>query len=95
MPKLSSITITANEADNIADCIDSLNFCDERIVVDSGSKDETVAIAEKHGATVYYHPWTDFGRQKNIVESPSRRIDFTPRTKSLSWTSPKLLVLNL
>ena len=66
MPKLSSITITANEADNIADCIDSLNFCDERIVVDSGSKDETVAIAEKHGATVYYHPWTDFGRQKNI-----------------------------
>ncbi len=69
MPKLSSITITGNEAANIADCIDSLKFCDERIVVDSGSKDDTVAIAEKHGATVYHHPWTDYGTQKNIALS--------------------------
>jgi Glycosyltransferases involved in cell wall biogenesis len=69
MPKLSSITITGNEAANIADCIDSLKFCDERIVVDGGSKDDTVAIAEKHGATVYHHAWTNFGKQKNIALS--------------------------
>jgi len=69
MPTLSSITITGNEAANIADCIDSLKFCDERIVVDGGSKDDTVAIAEKHGATVYHHPWTNHGRQKNIALS--------------------------
>jgi len=69
MPRLSSITITGNEAANIADCIDSLKFCDERIVVDGGSKDDTVAIAEKHGATVYHHPWTNHGRQKNIALS--------------------------
>jgi glycosyltransferase involved in cell wall biosynthesis len=49
MPKLSSITITGNEGANIADCIDGLKFCDERIVVDGGSKDDTVAIAEKLG----------------------------------------------
>jgi glycosyltransferase involved in cell wall biosynthesis len=69
MPRLSSITITGNEAANIADCLDSLSFCDERIVVDGGSTDETVAIAEKHGAIVYHHAWTDFATQKNIALS--------------------------
>ncbi len=69
MPRLSSITITGNEAENIADCIDSLSFCDERVVVDGGSKDDTVSIAERHGATVYHHPWTDHGTQKNIALS--------------------------
>ena len=69
MPRLSSITITGNEAVNIADCLDSLSFCDERVVVDGGSNDDTVALAEKHGATVYHHPWTDHGTQKNIALS--------------------------
>ena len=69
MPRLSSITITGDEAVNIADCLDSLSFCDERVVVDGGSSDDTVAIAEKHGATVYHHPWTDHGTQKNVALS--------------------------
>ena len=34
MPRLSAIIITKNEAANIADCLDSVDFCDERIVVD-------------------------------------------------------------
>jgi glycosyltransferase involved in cell wall biosynthesis len=67
--RLSSITITGNEAANIAACLDSLAFCDERVVVDGGSKDDTVAIAEAHGATVYHHAWTDHGTQKNIALS--------------------------
>lgn len=69
MPRLSSITITGNEAINIGDCLDSLAFCDERVVVDGGSKDDTVAIAERHGGTVYHHPWTDHGTQKGIALS--------------------------
>jgi glycosyltransferase involved in cell wall biosynthesis len=64
-PTLSAIVITRNEAANIGACLDSLVFCDERIVVDSGSEDDTVALARKHGATVMVHPWQGFGAQKN------------------------------
>ena len=46
MPRLSAIVITKNEAAKIEACLDSLAFCDERIVVDSGSTDATVALAE-------------------------------------------------
>jgi glycosyltransferase involved in cell wall biosynthesis len=64
-PTLSAIVITRNEAANIGACLATLAFCDERIVVDSGSEDDTVAIARSHGATVTVHPWQGFGAQKN------------------------------
>jgi glycosyltransferase involved in cell wall biosynthesis len=69
MPRLSAIVITRNEAANIAACLDSVAFCDERIVVDSGSDDDTVAIAQAHGAVVHHHAWEGFGRQKQVALS--------------------------
>jgi glycosyltransferase involved in cell wall biosynthesis len=65
MPRLSAIIITRNEAGNIGACLDALSFCDERIVVDSGSEDDTVAIAHAKGAKVDAHAWNGFGPQKN------------------------------
>jgi len=65
MPVLSAIIITKNEAANIADCLDSVAFCDERVVVDSGSDDDTVKIAEGRGARVSFHAFGGFGRQFN------------------------------
>jgi glycosyltransferase involved in cell wall biosynthesis len=65
MTRLSAIIITRNEAGNIGACLDALSFCDERIVVDSGSEDETVAIARRQGAKVFAHAWSGFGPQKN------------------------------
>jgi glycosyltransferase involved in cell wall biosynthesis len=69
MPRLSAIVITKNEAAKIEACLDSLAFCDERIVVDSGSSDDTVALAQAKGARVATHAWQGFGAQKNFALS--------------------------
>jgi glycosyltransferase involved in cell wall biosynthesis len=72
LARLSAIIITKNEANNVAACLDSIAFCDERIVVDSGSGDDTVAIARGHGAEVTTHAWAGFGVQKNFALSLAR-----------------------
>jgi glycosyltransferase involved in cell wall biosynthesis len=69
LPRLSAIIIAKDEAANIADCLDSVAFCDERIVVDSGSTDDTVKIAEARGARVVPHPFAGYGAQKNFALS--------------------------
>ncbi len=69
MPRLSAIIIVKDEAANIADCLDTVAFCDERIVVDGGSSDATMAIAAGRGARVVQHAWQGFGPQKNFALS--------------------------
>lgn len=69
MPTLSAIVIAFNEAANIGDCLDSVAFCDERIVVDGSSTDATAEIARGKGARVETHPWNGFGEQKNFALS--------------------------
>jgi len=68
MPELSVIIISRNEAANICDCIASVVWADEIIVVDSGSTDDTVSLARGVGARVYETAdWPGFGPQKNRV----------------------------
>jgi glycosyltransferase involved in cell wall biosynthesis len=67
--RISAIVITRNEGHNIGPCLDSLAFCDERIVVDCGSEDDTVERARKHGAQVEHHAFEGFGAQKNFALS--------------------------
>lgn len=65
MTPISGIIITLNEADNVTDCVVSLQrVCDEVIVVDSGSQDDTVALAEAAGARVIHQPYLGDGPQK-------------------------------
>ncbi len=52
MESISAVIITLNEEENIACCLRSVSFCNEIVVVDAGSSDQTVAIARDLGATV-------------------------------------------
>lgn len=68
MKKITGIITTLNEAHNIEACIRSLQLiCNEIIVVDSLSSDETIAIAEKMGAKVVLQPYLGDGIQKNVA----------------------------
>lgn len=63
---LSVILIANNEANNILDCLASVSFADQIIVVDSGSTDNTVELARSAGAhVVQTSDWPGFGVQKN------------------------------
>ncbi len=53
--KFSSVTVTYNEAIHLDECLKSLKFCDENVIVDLGSSDETIRIAEANGARIIYH----------------------------------------
>jgi len=61
---VSAIIITRNEADRIERCLRSLAWCDEIIVVDSGSSDATAGVAGKYTPKVYVEEWKGFGLQK-------------------------------
>ncbi|MBW8373044.1 glycosyltransferase family 2 protein [Stenotrophomonas sp.] len=63
-PRISACIIAFNEADRIGDCLASLAFCDEIVVVDSHSTDATVAIATAAGARVLQRRFDGFRSQK-------------------------------
>ncbi len=65
--KLSVAIITKNEEANIARCLKSVSWADERIVLDSNSTDKTVQIAKEHGAIVHNAEWEGFGKAKQHV----------------------------
>ncbi|AIA69176.1 lipopolysaccharide core biosynthesis glycosyl transferase [Pectobacterium atrosepticum SCRI1043] len=67
--KLSILIITKNESELIAECLQSVSWADEIIVVDSGSTDNTVEIAHQYGANVYQHDdWSGYGKQRQRAQ---------------------------
>jgi len=67
MEKISAFIIACDEAGKIEAALASVAFCDEVVVVDSGSSDETVALAERMGARVITHPWQGYAKQKQFA----------------------------
>ncbi|MCL5411595.1 MAG: glycosyltransferase family 2 protein [Patescibacteria group bacterium] len=65
MSKLSVLVITKNEEEHLSDCLESVRWADEIVVVDSGSTDKTEEIAKKYTKEVYYNEWLGYSEQKN------------------------------
>ncbi len=64
---LSAVIIAKNEARHIRDCIESVRFADDIVVVDSASTDDTVLIAQREGARVIHQTWLGYGAQKRFA----------------------------
>ena len=64
---LSACVIARDEEERLPACLASLGFCDEVVVVDSGSRDRTREIAAAAGARVVENPWPGFGAQRNVA----------------------------
>jgi len=64
---LAVCIITLDEEDRIGDCLASVAWADDILVVDSGSTDRTVAIARERGARVIVRDWPGYVAQKNFA----------------------------
>ncbi len=65
--KISATIITFNEERNLPRALESLRCADEILVVDSGSTDRTIEIAQNLGARVIESPWPGYAKQKNLA----------------------------
>jgi glycosyltransferase involved in cell wall biosynthesis len=85
------IVLTRNEEANIRRCLASVAWADQVVVVDSGSTDETVAIAGMLGAQVVEQPWLGFSEQREFsIRLSTLRHDWVYFVDADEWVSPQL-----
>lgn len=63
----SIVILTLNEEANLPACLASTTGCDDVVILDSGSKDATAAIAVAHSARVFVNPFKNFAQQRNYA----------------------------
>jgi glycosyltransferase involved in cell wall biosynthesis len=64
---ISVIILTKNEEKDLPACLESVKWCDDVHVLDSGSTDATIEIARSYGASVSVNPFESFGKQRNFA----------------------------
>ncbi len=72
MQKISVAIITKDEEHNIRDCLESVRWADEVVVVDNGSTDDTLKICREYRAQVYEEEWKGYSGQKNSAIGKAR-----------------------
>ena len=70
---LSVAIITKNEEENIRQCLQSVSFAAQIVLVDSGSTDATLSIAAEFGCEIYSEAWLGFGPQKQSAIEKCRQ----------------------
>lgn len=95
--RLSGLVAVKNEAEFIAQCLASLSFCDEVVVLDTGSSDDTVAIAKKAGARVIESSWEGFAKAHNQLAKEARGewLLFVDADERVSKQLRELIILTL
>ena len=63
---IAAVVITKDEEQNIADCLESVRWADELIVVDAESCDRTVELAKRYTPRIFIRSWAGYGPQKNF-----------------------------
>jgi glycosyltransferase involved in cell wall biosynthesis len=69
MATISIIVLTLNEERNIRDCLESVRWADEILIVDSGSTDQTLAIARQYTQMIHTIRWEGYGAARNFALS--------------------------
>ena len=87
---ITAVILAKNEEKNIKTCLESLSWCDEKIVIDDESTDRTITIAEKLGAKIYINRLVNFSDQRNFGLKKATGdwilfIDADERVSSALW----------
>ncbi|MEO6695308.1 MAG: glycosyltransferase family 2 protein [Ignavibacteria bacterium] len=67
MKKISAVIICKDEESNIEDCLKSILWCDEIIIIDSFSKDSTLKIAKIYTDNIFQNEWKGFSNQRKFA----------------------------
>jgi glycosyltransferase involved in cell wall biosynthesis len=71
-PTVSAVVLTTDVERQLAACLRCLSWADEVMILDGGSRDRTIAIAEAAGARVERRPWDDFAHQRQAALDRAR-----------------------
>jgi glycosyltransferase involved in cell wall biosynthesis len=72
-PEISAIVVCYNEEDRIRDCLESLRWCDEVVIVDSFSTDRTVEICKNYTDRVLQRSWSGYRDQKAFAHTQATK----------------------
>ena len=98
MTAISAVVLTKNEEKNIAGCLATLNFCDEIIVIDDHSSDETAKVAGRLGAKVFKRSLKDnFAQQRNFAldKAKNQWVFFVDADERVSFRLAEEIVKNV
>lgn len=87
--EISVVIITLNEEKNISRCLESVQWADDIVVVDSGSTDTTCDIARSLNASVIHNDWPGFGKQKQFATAQAKH-DWVLSLDADEWLSNPL-----
>lgn len=91
--KVSVLLLTYNEERNLASCLAALAWCDDIVVVDSGSTDQSLEIAVAHGARILVRSFDNFASQRNWgLDNGNFKHEWVLHVDADEITTPEFIV---